>query len=345
MKVLSALYICTLASCLPELASAQATSQSITSPTNYNVALSGSAFAAAMNITSTTSGSGVDGEATAQDALNIKCHKTNFYSATTVGEVDCINVTLRQGGPNSSGSGMLVDAQNTGLGFVSDTDMVASSVNTKTNTLSMAVDIQEGVINKATAMYGAVYTAIAGAGNTAVLAQATGTASWTNVVRAVNSSGHQYYSVDGSGNSIQDGTARVGKSLYVNGIMQASATKVLNMPHARPITVADCGATVRSTFDSPQGLELPAGLPIGCQIDVIQAGNGAVLFGKSHGLHVEHTGARGLYETKERYAEAQILVDSSSTFLLTGEVSSAQTAFALASYEPDGTPDRPDLHF
>ena len=333
MKVIYALPLGVLTSCLPALAVGQTATQSITVPTTYDVALTGNAYAAAVSLTSTAPGSGVDGPATAQDAMDVKCHKTNFSQATTVGEVDCIDVTLRQGGPNSSSSGVLIDAQNTGLGFVSDTEMVASSLDVKTNALSMTVDIQQGAINKSTAMYGAVYTATAGTGDTAVLVQAAGSASWNNVIRGVDMNGHQYFSVDGAGNSAQDGTARIGKSLYVNGVVQASERMIVKLPKARLVSVADCGTTLQSTFDLPESLELSTGLPVGCKIDVIQGGTGAVLLEGIKGLHTEHMGGGMSYKTAERFAKARLLVDSPSTILVSGEVSAKRDGLALTAYE------------
>ena len=98
---------------------------------------------------------------------------------------------LRQDGPNRDGSGLLVDAQNTGRGFLSDAEMVASSVKPSTNTINFAVDIQEGVINLGTAMYGGVYGARTGTGETALLVRADAGAGWNYALRAMDGSGRQ----------------------------------------------------------------------------------------------------------------------------------------------------------
>ena len=61
-------------------------------------------------VTLVAPGSGANGPQTAQVGVNAKCSKSNYLAASTVGEVDCIYAMLRQDGPNSDGSGLLVDA-------------------------------------------------------------------------------------------------------------------------------------------------------------------------------------------------------------------------------------------
>ena len=111
--------------------STDAAAQTVTEfnvPIAIGVTADGGAPFSAASVDLTSPGSGTNGPQTAQVAANVHCSKTNYLAATTVGEVDCIYATLRQGGPGSDGSGLLIDAGNTGLGFLSDTEMVANSV-------------------------------------------------------------------------------------------------------------------------------------------------------------------------------------------------------------------------
>ena len=123
---------CAVSSCIAVEARAQ-TLPVITNPVVINLSAPGGASAAAEAVTLVSPGSGANGPQTAQVGVNVKCSKSNYLAASTVGEVDCLYSMLRQDGPNSDGSGLLLDVQNTGMGFLSDTEMVASSVNRATN--------------------------------------------------------------------------------------------------------------------------------------------------------------------------------------------------------------------
>ena len=199
---------CTASSCLAAQAGAQ-TVQTLFDPVVLNLGAPGGTPYSAETVNLSSPGSGTNGPQTAQVGVNVRCSKSNYLSAKTVGEVDCLYATLRQDGPHSDGSGLLIDTQNTGMGFLSDTEMVASSVNRATNVVNLALDIQEGVINLGTTMYGAAYNAKTGTGDTALLVQASAGAGWNYALRAMNASGVQYFSLDGQGNTIQNGTARI----------------------------------------------------------------------------------------------------------------------------------------
>ena len=319
---------CTMSSFAVAKAGAQ-TLPTITSPVVLNLAAPGGGGFAAEAVTLSSPGSGTNGPQTAQVGMNVKCNKSNYLAANTVGEVDCLYATLRQDGPNSDGSGLLVDTQNTGMGFLSDTEMVASSVNRATNVANLAVDIQEGVINLGTTMYGAAYDATIGNGDTAVLVQAKSGASWNYALRAMDGSGVQYFSLDGHGNTIQNGTARI-NGVTVSGVLQASASPVAGVARARAVAKADCGTILRSTSDTPLRLTVPAGLPVGCRIDIVQAGPGTVLIGGTGAMRSERLDSQSAVQgTRGRYAEASLLIDSRSSFLVGGQVSDAGGA-ALA---------------
>ncbi len=326
---------CAASSCLAAEAGAQ-TVQTISTPVVLNLGAPGGTPYSAETVNLSSPGSGTNGPQTAQVAVNVRCSKSNYLSAKTVGEVDCLYATLRQDGPKSDGSGLLIDTQNTGMGFLSDTEMVASSVNRATNVANLALDIQEGVINVGTTMYGAVYTAKTGNGNTGLLVQASAGAGWNYALRAVNGSGVQYFSLDSEGNTIQNGTARI-NGIYVNGVLQASASPVEGVAQARMVRKADCGTTMRSSSDTSLKLTVPNGLPVGCRIDIIQAGRGTVLIAGGGAMRSERLDARSaVQQTQGRFAEASLLIDSGSSFLVGGQVSDAGGA-ALADADRAGS--------
>ena len=324
---------CAASSCLAAEAGAQ-TVQTLFDPVVLDLGAPGGTPYSAETVNLSSPGSGTNGPQTAQVGVNVRCSKSNYLSAETVGEVDCLYATLRQDGPNSDGSGLLVDTQNTGMGFLSDTEMVASSVNRATNAVNLALDIQEGVINLGTTMYGAVYSAKTGQGDTGLLVQASAGAGWNYALRAMNGSGVQYFSLDGQGNTIQNGTARI-NGVTVDGVLQASASPVEGVARARMIRKADCGTTMRSTSDTSLTLTVPNGLPVGCRIGIIQAGRGAVLIAGGGAMRSERLDAQSATQkTQGRFAEASLLIDGSS-FLVGGEVSDAGGA-ALADADRAG---------
>ncbi len=319
-----AVMACAVSSCVALGARAEGL-PTITLPVVINLNAPGGVPATAAAVTLVAPGSGANGPQTAQVGVNAKCSKSNYLAASTVGEVDCIYAMLRQDGPNSDGSGLLVDAQNTGMGFLSDTEMVASSVNRATDVTNLAVDVQEGVINQGTTMYGAVYDATVGTGSTGVLVQANAGAGWSYAMRALNSSGVQYFSIDGQGNTVQSGTARI------NGVLQASASQVNGIAETRTVRKADCGTIMRSSSDTALTLSVPNGLPVGCRIDIIQAGQGTVRIAGNGTMRSERLRAQSaVQETQGRFAEASLLIDSRSSFLLGGQVSDTGGGAALA---------------
>lgn len=178
-----------------------------------SVNLTGTAYESGADVAMTANGAGVNGPATAQTGMSVYATKNGWDTGTTVvGEVDGINVTTRQGGPGSDSSGILVNVQNTGTGFLSDTEMVASILDTSTGTLIYGVDIQEGSLNEpGAAYYGAVYSATYGTLTSAINIQSNTGASWTDFLVA-SQNGAQKVVLDGSGD------------LYLKGIVNAQSS-------------------------------------------------------------------------------------------------------------------------
>jgi hypothetical protein len=179
------------------------------------VALNGTAYASAETITANALGSGVDGPLRAQTGVTINMSKDNWWTGGMIGEVDGLNVLLRQNGSNSDASGILINVQNQGHGFLSATEFASTIVDPVSNTLTYGIDVQEGVLDKKTGDYiGAVYTADYGALSTGVLIQNSSTsASWKYALQ-YEKNGSTKFSVDGAGNVV--GASARFSSLSVN---------------------------------------------------------------------------------------------------------------------------------
>src|SRR5271157_3197284 len=126
----------------------------------------------AATVTANALGSGTNGPLTAQTGMTINIAKDNWWTGGDVGEVDGLGILVRQNGPHSDSSGILVNVQNQGHGFLSATEFASSIVDPVQNVLTYGIDVQEGVLDHRNGDYiGAVYTADFGALATGVQIQ------------------------------------------------------------------------------------------------------------------------------------------------------------------------------
>jgi hypothetical protein len=162
-------------------------------------------------ITGSARGSGVNGPATAQTGMTINFAKDNWWTGGKVGEVDGLNILVRQNGPHSDSSGILVNVQNQGHGFLSATEFSSTIVDPVKNVLTYGIDVQEGVLDHLNGDYiGAVYSADYGALGTGVLIQNSPGSSWQYAIQYAKD-GNSLFSVDGQGNI-------VASSLYLTSV-------------------------------------------------------------------------------------------------------------------------------
>lgn len=82
----------------------------------------------AATVTANALGSGVNGPLTAQTGMTINMTKDNWWTGGKVGEVDGLNILVRQNAPHSDSSGILINVQNEGHGFLSATEFASSIV-------------------------------------------------------------------------------------------------------------------------------------------------------------------------------------------------------------------------
>jgi hypothetical protein len=163
------------------------------------VALTGNSYASAATVTADALGGGVNGPEKAQTGLTVNISKDNWWTGGKVGEIDGINVMMRQNGPGSDGSGILINVQNQGNGFLSATEFSSTIVDPVRNKITYGIDVQEGVLNKKTGDFiGAVYSADIGALATGILIQNSRGASWGYALK-YEKDGAVKFAVDGAG--------------------------------------------------------------------------------------------------------------------------------------------------
>ena len=108
----------------------------------------------------------------------------------------------------------------------------------------------------------------------------------------------------------------------VSGKLRAGGSVVSTETTTYPVVQADCGTTIRDTGTSYHTYTVPAFLAVGCRIEVIQtaAGSGLVHFAGASGEVLEQNGSSPANTTTTQWSKAQIFVDTSSSFLLSGQV-------------------------
>ena len=202
------------------------------------VPLTGTQYESAATVTANALGSGVNGPETAQTGLTVNISKDNWWTGGKVGEIDGINVMMRQNAPGSDGSGILINVQNQGNGFLSATEFASTIVDPVRNKITHAIDVQEGVLNKKTGDFiGAVYSADTGTLGTGVLVQNSRGASWQYAFKYEKDGGVKF-AVDGAGGIIGSrasigsvalsGDSKEG-SIDVGNLGNKSATPYINL--------------------------------------------------------------------------------------------------------------------
>jgi hypothetical protein len=191
----------------------------------------------AATVTANALGSGVNGPLTAQTGMTVSIAKDNWWTGGKVGEVDGLDIFVRQNGPHSDSSGILVNVQNQGHGFLSATEFASSIVDPVKNILTYGIDVQEGVLDHLNGDYiGAVYTADYGALATGIQIQNSPGASWQYAIKYA-SNANVLFSVDGAGNIV--GSSAYLGSVAVNGDPANGSVDVGNLANSSATPYVD----------------------------------------------------------------------------------------------------------
>jgi hypothetical protein len=167
--------------------------------------------------------------------MTIFMTKDNWWTGGKVGEVDGLDVFVRQNAPHSDSSGVLINVQNQGNGFLSATEFASTIVDPVKNVLTYGIDVQEGVLDHLNGDYiGAVYTADYGALATGIQIQnSSPDASWQYAIKYAKTTAkgtNVLFSVDGLGN-IAGSSAYLG-TVYLNGDPTNGSVDVGNLANS-----------------------------------------------------------------------------------------------------------------
>ena len=139
-------------------------------------------------------GSTQNGPASADFCQTLHVQKKDYLTTSIAGEIDGQYIFVRQGGPNvgekSAGMALVMDVEGVdGCGFIGTYETVVSLVNSS-GVVQKKLDIQEGVLNGRDGdYYGTIYTCMNGTLNSCIYAKDDSGATWTDFLRAQNSSG------------------------------------------------------------------------------------------------------------------------------------------------------------
>lgn len=312
----------------------QSFAQNFASPVTVTANVGSKAVASALNMNMSGVGSGVNGPQTSQFGTNMQCTKNNWITTTIEGDTDCMIVNVFQGGLTSSARGVVINEQNTGLGYSNGAEMVTTSIDPSNYSISQYQDVQLGNVFSDGTMDGAIYIAVTGTGAAGISINTQGTASWANLLQAAKNN-KVYFTITGGGSVLTSGSVNAA-GVVASGSVRSASLVVTAPPASNTIARANCGTIMRSVGEAPITLVVPAGLPTGCRFDVIQAKTGAITI-RGKDLTVEHyqTDPDDDLSTSGEGARIEVLIDSQKTLLLRGAVKPASTgmlAFASSDH-------------
>ena len=117
--------------------------------------------------------------------------------------------------------------------------------------------------------------------------------------------------VDSGGNVLATSLTVSGSAQIGGGVIAAGSGSAMLAP-------TSCGTTIRDTGSVAHTYTVPLGLQIGCRIGVIQTGAGIVTIAGSTGVTIESY--NGLVRSGGQFARLEILVDSTGSALLSGQL-------------------------
>lgn len=200
-------------------------------------------------------GSGTNGPASADYGLTISALKKDFDTTTVVGEIDAMNIVVRQGGTASDATAFLANVATYGTGFMAIFEGQTSIINS-VGTILQQIQSQAGVCDNVNSNYiGFFVNANKGSLNSAYqAANTTGQGSWTQFFQGLKDGVERFSVMDHGAVRISDG-AGGRKTLRVS----SNRFAVLNAAEgAELFTIVDSGA-VSANADISSGTSFTVG--------------------------------------------------------------------------------------
>ena len=211
-------------------------------------------------------GSGANGAANADIGQTVSVVKKGYPSATTQGELDGLNVVVRQCGTASSdAAGILVDAANiTGCGFLAAWESASTTFASGGVTVSKKIQSQIGVIDTVSNISVGFYAdAETGTLDDGVrLRGTTGTGTWANYLHCLLS-GVSVFKVDSTGRVVLTATSGATPSKTIRSfsgnfqiLNDAQSTSILSLTDAGDLSIV--GGVGCTTVTATTSVTAPA---------------------------------------------------------------------------------------
>lgn len=143
-------------------------------------------------------GSGANGPHNADYGVCISALKQNVESTDVVGEVDGLNIIIRQGGPNSDCAGILANVSHYGTGF--SAALESYTTNVVNAAIATGVRVQLGVVDSHTGLsFGLHIVAENGSSDWGIRISALPGASFTTPIEIQDALGNLLFAVGGDG--------------------------------------------------------------------------------------------------------------------------------------------------
>ena len=316
-------------------APARAQSTTTGQQVNYSVTLSGTSADNAEAFQTLVTGGGPNGPGAAQVTMHLLSQKSGWDNSTApaTGEVDPLVVESYQGGPASTTStadtsAILANAHNNGNGYANgmtaqaDQYTPGSSGNPIAQLDSQVANIVEGSAGGSgfdanmimiPAAHSGAYIAFSantpGPGSSPVPPQDH----WNYFFSGSSPTGVTYY-VDYLGNQFNGGT------INATGIRDNAAPSYAGNG-GLGINTSTCGITVINNNAGANNFTVGSGLPVGCTVYVVQENaNATITFVGASGVTAKEKGSTPNHTSTGQYSVARVFVDTSSTFILSGDV-------------------------
>jgi hypothetical protein len=156
----------------------------VNGPLTTSAHLTGTTAQGNLTVNMTAVGSGAAGPATAQAGAYIYATKDNWSTASAaVGQVDGLDIQVRQGGANSDTGGIDINVAGTGNGFLCAMETLVERQPLGGGAATFAIDLQFAGMNPPTSSYlGLLFNALAGNLSSAISVQNNAGSAWGNVL-------------------------------------------------------------------------------------------------------------------------------------------------------------------
>lgn len=245
----------------------------------------------ARSIEYTPYGSGANGPTNSDYGMSISVKKQNWFGTTLTGEIDGLNIVVRQGGRMTGGvaSDCAAILMNTGVvhgsGWAAGIESQTSTFSPTDASVINQVQTAMGVLDSVSSNYhGFTATANMGSNGAAFLANNVMNSTWARFVQLNGPSGQDVFNVNGSGwiNLYAPSGANPRKTIRalngsLNILNDAQTVQILDLSNAGALNVVDSVTAPRLVAKGAATAGAVGDLVIGSTISTTSSGGGVAM--------------------------------------------------------------------